>query len=217
MWCSALDAASRACALLRGRERIESEENHMIEEKNSHMIISALLFTWQSCRMTEVGTRRSSLSTMAFTSVLLFICSIYSCYAQVPLLMWTSDGYVTRLSLEYCFQINFYSNSRTLLCFSYICSAKPANSDIQKRLVEVHYSGQGFKSAWFCWGGSWTEWYLCQYRSNMPHLAQPAAGQTVSDGQLASYLKSALSTAPHNVLLFLQDKVKCIILLLFAI
>ncbi len=35
-------------------------------------------------------------------------------------------------------------------CFSYICSAKPANSDIQKRLVEVHYSGQGFKSAWFC-------------------------------------------------------------------
>uniref|UniRef100_A0A8C1TJ71 ATPase H+ transporting accessory protein 1b n=1 Tax=Cyprinus carpio TaxID=7962 RepID=A0A8C1TJ71_CYPCA len=84
--------------------------------------------------MTEVGLRRSSLSTMAFTSVLLFICSIYSCYAQAPLLMWTSD------------------------------------------------------------------------RSNMPHLAQPTAGQTVSGGQLASYLKSALSIAPHNVLLFLQDK-----------
>ncbi|XP_026099617.1 V-type proton ATPase subunit S1b [Carassius auratus] len=84
--------------------------------------------------MTEVGMRRSSLSTMAFTSVLLFICSIYSCYAQAPLLMWTSDG------------------------------------------------------------------------SNMPHLAQPTAGQTVSGGQLASYLKSALSIAPHNVLLFLQDK-----------
>uniref|UniRef100_A0A672LEH6 V-type proton ATPase subunit S1-like n=1 Tax=Sinocyclocheilus grahami TaxID=75366 RepID=A0A672LEH6_SINGR len=84
--------------------------------------------------MTEVGMRRSSLSTMAFTSVLLFICSTYSCYAQAPLLMWTSEG------------------------------------------------------------------------SNMPHLAQPTAGQTVSGGQLASYLKSALSTAPHNVLLFLQDK-----------
>ncbi|ROL46896.1 V-type proton ATPase subunit S1 [Anabarilius grahami] len=40
----------------------------------------------------------------------------------------------------------------------------------------------------------------------MPHLAQPAAGQAVSGGQLVSYLKSALSTAPHNVLLFLQDK-----------
>ncbi|RXN11709.1 V-type proton ATPase subunit S1-like protein [Labeo rohita] len=71
---------------------------------------------------------------MAFTSLLLFICSIYSCYAQVPLLMWTSDG------------------------------------------------------------------------SNMPNLAQPAAGQTVSGGQLTSYLKSALSIAPHNVLLFLQDE-----------
>ncbi|KAG1961529.1 V-type proton ATPase subunit S1b isoform X2 [Pimephales promelas] len=40
----------------------------------------------------------------------------------------------------------------------------------------------------------------------MPHLAQPAAGQAVSGGQLVSYLKSALSTAPHNVLLFLQDQ-----------
>ncbi|XP_067302228.1 V-type proton ATPase subunit S1b [Pseudorasbora parva] len=84
--------------------------------------------------MTEVGVRRSSVSTMAFTSVLLFIFSIYSCYAQVPLLMWTSDGY------------------------------------------------------------------------SMPHLAQPAAGHAVSGGQLVSYLKSALSTAPHNVLLFLQEK-----------
>lgn len=171
---------------------------------------SAPPFTWFFCRMTEVGLRRSSLSTMAFTSVLLFICSIYSCYAQAPLLMWTSDGYVTRLYLEYCLLIHFYSNSRTLLCSSYICSlqaARSANSDIQKRSVEVHYSGQGLKSAWFCWGES--QWYLCRYRSNMPHLAQPTAGQTVSGGQLASYLKSALSIAPHNVLLFLQDKVKC--------
>lgn len=78
--------------------------------------------------------RRCSLLTMAFTSVLLFICSIYSCYAQVPLLMWTSDG------------------------------------------------------------------------SSMPHLAEAAAGHTVSGGQLVSYLRSALSTAPHNVLLFLQDQ-----------
>ncbi|XP_043080919.1 V-type proton ATPase subunit S1-like [Puntigrus tetrazona] len=71
---------------------------------------------------------------MAFTSLLLFLCSVYSCCAQVPLLMWTSDG------------------------------------------------------------------------SEMPHLPQAAAGQIVSGGQLASYLKPALSTAPHNVLLFLQDK-----------
>ncbi|XP_056306037.1 V-type proton ATPase subunit S1b [Danio aesculapii] len=84
--------------------------------------------------MTEVGMRRCSLPTMAFTSVLLFICSIYSCYAQVPLVMWTSDG------------------------------------------------------------------------SSMPHLAEAAAGHTVSGGQLVSYLRSALSTAPHNVLVFLQDK-----------
>ncbi|XP_051517100.1 V-type proton ATPase subunit S1-like [Myxocyprinus asiaticus] len=81
--------------------------------------------------MTEV---ESSLSKMAFTSVLFFIFSIYSCSAQVPLLIWTSDGY------------------------------------------------------------------------SLPHLTQPPAGQTLSSGQLTSYLKSALPAAPHNVLLFLQDK-----------
>ncbi|XP_057175257.1 V-type proton ATPase subunit S1b [Triplophysa rosa] len=86
--------------------------------------------------MTEVDveTRRSSFSTMAFASVLLFIFSFYSCYAQVPLLMWTSDGY------------------------------------------------------------------------SLPHLTQHPAGHVVCDGHLVSYLKSALNTAPHNVLLFLQDK-----------
>ncbi|XP_051516029.1 V-type proton ATPase subunit S1-like [Myxocyprinus asiaticus] len=84
--------------------------------------------------MTEVRLRCGSLSTMAFTSVLFVIFSVYSCSAQVPLLMWTSDGY------------------------------------------------------------------------SLPHLTQPPAGQAVSGGQLVSYLKSALTTAPHNVLLFLQDK-----------
>ncbi|XP_062871826.1 ATPase H+ transporting accessory protein 1a [Trichomycterus rosablanca] len=38
-----------------------------------------------------------------------------------------------------------------------------------------------------------------------PHSA-PSAGQTLSGNQLQSYLNSALSSAPHNVLLFLQDK-----------
>lgn len=85
--------------------RVRRESHDRRRKKHSHVIISALQFTWLSWIMTEVGVRRSSLSTMAFTSVLLFIFSIYSCYAQVPLLMWTSDGYVTRLFFEYCFYI----------------------------------------------------------------------------------------------------------------
>nr|XP_055043695.1 V-type proton ATPase subunit S1b [Misgurnus anguillicaudatus] len=86
--------------------------------------------------MTEVGIemRCRSMSAMAFASVLLFIISFHSCNAQVPLLMWTSEGY------------------------------------------------------------------------SLPHLTQPPAGHAVSIEHLVSYLKSALSTAPHNVLLFLQDK-----------
>ncbi|XP_012682891.1 ATPase H+ transporting accessory protein 1a [Clupea harengus] len=41
-----------------------------------------------------------------------------------------------------------------------------------------------------------------------PLLSQtpPAAGHIVSSSQLESYLKTALSNTPHNVLLFLQDK-----------
>ncbi|XP_061075954.1 ATPase H+ transporting accessory protein 1a [Conger conger] len=37
-------------------------------------------------------------------------------------------------------------------------------------------------------------------------LAPPAVGHVVSSSQLVSYLNSALSGAPHNVLLFLQEK-----------
>ncbi|KAJ8017338.1 hypothetical protein DPEC_G00016830 [Dallia pectoralis] len=37
-------------------------------------------------------------------------------------------------------------------------------------------------------------------------LTAPAAGHTVGVSQLGSYLENALSSAPHNILLFLQDK-----------
>ncbi|KAJ8358760.1 hypothetical protein SKAU_G00152850 [Synaphobranchus kaupii] len=37
-------------------------------------------------------------------------------------------------------------------------------------------------------------------------LAPPAVGHVVSSSQLVSYLNNALSSAPHNVLLFLQEK-----------
>ncbi|XP_022532870.2 V-type proton ATPase subunit S1b isoform X1 [Astyanax mexicanus] len=37
-------------------------------------------------------------------------------------------------------------------------------------------------------------------------LSAPAAGEIVSGGKLASYLKSALKTSPHTVVLFLQDQ-----------
>ncbi|KPP72859.1 V-type proton ATPase subunit S1-like [Scleropages formosus] len=40
----------------------------------------------------------------------------------------------------------------------------------------------------------------------LPRHAPPLAGHTVSGPQLLSYLTAALSGAPHNVLLFLQDK-----------
>ncbi|KAF5889666.1 V-type proton ATPase subunit S1-like, partial [Clarias magur] len=40
----------------------------------------------------------------------------------------------------------------------------------------------------------------------LPHLDVPTAGEIVSGAKLASYLKSALTTLPHNLLLFLQDK-----------
>lgn len=53
---------------------------------------------------------------------------------------------------------------------------------------------------------------LCHYRYSLPHLTQSPAGHVVSDGHLVSYLKSALDSAPHNVLLFLQDKVRTYIL-----
>ncbi|XP_029578532.1 V-type proton ATPase subunit S1 [Salmo trutta] len=40
----------------------------------------------------------------------------------------------------------------------------------------------------------------------LPPMASPAAGHIISNDQLMSYLNSALGSAPHNVLLFLQDK-----------
>ncbi|XP_030623638.1 ATPase H+ transporting accessory protein 1a [Chanos chanos] len=40
----------------------------------------------------------------------------------------------------------------------------------------------------------------------LPSQSPPAAGHAVSSGELESYLSSALSSAPHNLLLFLQDK-----------
>ncbi|KAM9445119.1 V-type proton ATPase subunit S1b [Clarias gariepinus] len=40
----------------------------------------------------------------------------------------------------------------------------------------------------------------------LPPLDVPTAGEIVSGAKLASYLKSTLTTSPHNLLLFLQDK-----------
>ncbi|KAL2103930.1 hypothetical protein ACEWY4_000798 [Coilia grayii] len=42
--------------------------------------------------------------------------------------------------------------------------------------------------------------------SPLPSHAPPAAGHIVSTAQLESYLQNALRNSPHNVLLFLQDK-----------
>lgn len=51
---------------------------------------------------------------------------------------------------------------------------------------------------------------LCPYRPlscSLPPLASPAAGHITSTEQLTAYLSTVLSSGPHTVLLFLQDKV----------
>ncbi|XP_072552192.1 V-type proton ATPase subunit S1b [Salminus brasiliensis] len=82
----------------------------------------------------EVGCRSVSALKMALISLLFTLISLSTCRAQVPLIMWTSDGY------------------------------------------------------------------------SLPALAEPAAGEIVSGGKLVSYLKSALTTSPHTMVLFLQDE-----------
>ncbi|XP_036447220.1 V-type proton ATPase subunit S1b [Colossoma macropomum] len=82
----------------------------------------------------EVGCRSVSVLKMAFISLLFILISLSSCRAQVPLIVWTSEG------------------------------------------------------------------------NSLPALSEPSAGEIVSGGKLVSYLKSALTTSPHNVVLFLQDK-----------
>jgi len=85
--------------------------------------------------MTEVGVRRSSLSTMAFTSVLLFIFSIYSCYAQVPLLMWTSNGYVTRLFF-WNIAFTFLNSTPEEHCCGFLICVQAAESTFTSDLVD---------------------------------------------------------------------------------
>ncbi|MCJ8741887.1 hypothetical protein PDJAM_G00075970 [Pangasius djambal] len=84
--------------------------------------------------MAEVSSRSGCASAMAKFAVLFVFSLLCTCRAQVPLIMWTSDGYT------------------------------------------------------------------------FPTLVEPTAGEIVSGAKLASYLKSALTTSPHNVLLFLQDE-----------
>lgn len=48
---------------------------------------------------------------------------------------------------------------------------------------------------------------LCLCRFVLSPVNTPSAGHTVSVDELESYLNRALSTTPHNLLLFLQDKV----------
>uniref|UniRef100_A0A8C7QLZ2 ATPase H+ transporting accessory protein 1b n=1 Tax=Oncorhynchus mykiss TaxID=8022 RepID=A0A8C7QLZ2_ONCMY len=71
---------------------------------------------------------------MAFIALLFALFSTGSCSSQVPLVMWSSEGYT------------------------------------------------------------------------LPQLVSPAAGHIISNVQLMAYLNSALGSAPHNMLLFLQDK-----------
>ncbi|KAL7864288.1 hypothetical protein AOLI_G00157080 [Acnodon oligacanthus] len=82
----------------------------------------------------EVGRRCVSALKMALISLLCILIFLSPCRAQVPLIMWTSEGY------------------------------------------------------------------------SLPALSEPSAGEIVSGEKLVSYLKSALTTSPHNVVLFLQDK-----------
>ncbi|XP_017549808.2 V-type proton ATPase subunit S1b [Pygocentrus nattereri] len=82
----------------------------------------------------EVGSRSVSALKMALISLLFIFILLSPCTAQVPLVVWTSEGY------------------------------------------------------------------------SLPALAEPSAGEIVAGGKLVSYLKSTLTTSPHNVVLFLQDK-----------
>lgn len=45
------------------------------------------------------------------------------------------------------------------------------------------------------------------FRNALPSLDRPAVGHMMSALEVKSYLTSALATAPHTVVLFLQDKV----------
>lgn len=49
-------------------------------------------------------------------------------------------------------------------------------------------------------------------RFSLPSQSEPAAGHTVSGRELQSYLSSAFRSAPHNVLLFFQDKVSSVLI-----
>ncbi|KAL6483444.1 hypothetical protein MHYP_G00083160 [Metynnis hypsauchen] len=82
----------------------------------------------------EVGCRSVSALKMALISLLCILILLSPSRAQVPLIVWTSEGY------------------------------------------------------------------------SFPALSEPSAGEIVSGGKLVSYLKSALTTSPHNMVLFLQDK-----------
>lgn len=46
----------------------------------------------------------------------------------------------------------------------------------------------------------------------MAPWSKPAEGHTVSVRELQPYLNTALRTAPHNVLLFIQDKVSGVLI-----
>ncbi|XP_017342172.1 V-type proton ATPase subunit S1b [Ictalurus punctatus] len=83
--------------------------------------------------MAEVSSRSGCALAMAKFAVLFVFSLLCTCKAQVPLIMWTSDGYT------------------------------------------------------------------------LPTRLEATAGEIVSGAKLASYLNSALTTSPHNVLLFLQD------------
>uniref|UniRef100_A0A673IQJ0 ATPase H+ transporting accessory protein 1a n=1 Tax=Sinocyclocheilus rhinocerous TaxID=307959 RepID=A0A673IQJ0_9TELE len=71
-----------------------------------------------------------------------------------------------------------------MILFCFLCAIATAKSDEQVPLVA--WASDGFA---------------------LSPVNAPSAGHTVSVEELESHLNTALSTAPHNLLLFLQDKV----------
>ncbi|KAK6303313.1 hypothetical protein J4Q44_G00257670 [Coregonus suidteri] len=74
---------------------------------------------------------------------------------------------------------------RTIMAFIAILFALLSSGHCSSQVPLVMWSSEGY---------------------TMPPVVSPSAGHILSNVQLMSYLNSALGSAPHNVLLFLQDK-----------
>ncbi|CAB1336644.1 unnamed protein product [Coregonus sp. 'balchen'] len=77
------------------------------------------------------------------------------------------------------------SKMRTIMAFIALLFALLSSGHCSSQVPLVMWSSEGY---------------------TMPPVVSPSAGHILSNVQLMSYLNSALGSAPHNVLLFLQDK-----------